>query len=271
MKISPINELMPEYRDIKPAALKEKEINLEKLSETGAGVSPVQEKTEPPLKKADKDEGLETIGRSSDGDIAEASKAGIESAGDGMVVKKSLIGYSESELERLYLQGKIDSNSYEREIERREEIRGEKDEAADEVVWNEKEDKKTNNEAAKKIEEDRENSLRETIQRDEKIEKAEVEINKQRIDDQRLEVTQTRAKEDENRANAVEGTGEARKQIITEEMENDREFIQRMNVLAGAERDSEIKSEALDQAAENGRLKIMEQVIGVDPATASNV
>ena len=33
MKISPINELMPEYREIKPAALKEKQIGIEKQND----------------------------------------------------------------------------------------------------------------------------------------------------------------------------------------------------------------------------------------------
>jgi hypothetical protein len=44
-----------------------------------------------------------------------------------------------------------------------------------------------------------------------------------------------------------------------------------MSVLSGAERQDKITSDALDTAVENGRLKIMEQVLGVDPATASNV
>ena len=44
-----------------------------------------------------------------------------------------------------------------------------------------------------------------------------------------------------------------------------------MTVLAGAERNDELVSEALDTAVENDRLKLMEQVLNVDPAMASNV
>ena len=64
---------------------------------------------------------------------------------------------------------------------------------------------------------------------------------------------------------------ESRKQIITEEMDRDDRFVQEMTVLSGAERDTEIRSEAFETAVENDRLKLMEQVFNVDPAVASNV
>ena len=51
----------------------------------------------------------------------------------------------------------------------------------------------------------------------------------------------------------------------------DDDFEREMGVLSGAERQDKIVSDALDTAVENGRLKVMEQILGVDPATASMV
>ena len=181
----------------------------------------------------------------------------------------SLLGYSKSELERLYLQGEINSNQLNKELERREEIRGEKKEAAQDVKEDEKEEKKINEEIAVAMEANRENGVRNAADQQAEVtgaDKAAGERQVQNVQEQR----QADRVREEN-AGVEENSDETRKQIITEEIANDEQFAERMTVLAGAERNDEIVSDALDVAVENDRLKVMEQVLNVDPAMASNV
>ena len=99
-----------------------------------------------------------------------------------------------------------------------------------------------------------------------------VSTNKE-ISDKRANEAAVQNEEDRDEANenptVTNDDDENRKRIITEEMGLDNEFIEKMEVLAGAEENDRITSEALDTAVENGRLKIMQEVLGVDPATAS--
>lgn len=181
----------------------------------------------------------------------------------------SLLGYSKSELERMYLQGEINSNQLNKELERREEIRGEKKEAAQDVKEDEKKENKINEEIAGAMETNREDGVRAAANQQAEVtgaDKAAGERQVQNIQEQR-QTDRTR----EETAEATESSDDTRKQIITEEIANDEQFAERMTVLAGAERNDEIVSEALDTAVENDRLKIMEQVLNVDPAMASNV
>ncbi len=291
MKVSPMSELIPAYRDIKPVDTRENELNIEKVGAVQIQSAPVAEPRETePKKDSEIDDGRETIAVSRDGDVAKASREAIENMKEGMVIRKdsdpaekdavknvtgeekkevsSLLSYSEDELQRLYLQGRIDSNSLEKEIERRKDLRGEKDEAAMAVVKDEKEENKRNNDYAINMENKREEGVEQVTVRDEKVNEAHKEISDNKAEQTAMQRTQER--DDAAQAAADNGNTES-KRIITEDMERDEEFVQRMSVLAGAKEDTQIKAEALNTAAENGRLKMMEQVIGVDPAMASNV
>ena len=181
----------------------------------------------------------------------------------------SLLAYSKSELERLYLQGDISSNQLNKELERREEVRGEKKEAAQDIKEDEKAEKKTNEEVAGDMEANRENGVRRAAEQQAEVtgaDKAAGDKQVQNVQEQR------QAEKTQEDTNEVEETSDdTRKRIITEEMANDEQFAERMTVLAGAEKNDEIVSEALDTAVENDRLKMMEQVLNVDPAMASNV
>ncbi len=296
MKISPINEMMPAYRDIKPVDNREIEIKIEKA---GAGADPkLQESAgEKPPVKPEINDGRETIGVSRDGDQARASREAMESISEGLVMKKpvevrpedaekaaeadnaskadsgkvsSLIGYSKDELERLYLQGRINSNQLDKELERRDEIRGEKDDARMAEINDEKAEKETNEEVARTMEDRREYGVNEVTERDSEVVKINKEISDIRANEAAVKRAEERAEEDEN-PTVTNEADENRKRIITEEMGLDNEFVERMEVLAGAEENDRITSEALDTAVENGRLKIMQEVLGVDPATASEV
>ena len=296
MKISPINEMMPAYRDIKPVDNREIEIKIEKA---GAGADPkLQESAgEKPPVKPEINDGRETIGVSRDGDQARASREAMESISEGLVMKKpvevrpedaekaaeadnaskadsgkvsSLIGYSKDELERLYLQGRINSNQLDKELERRDEIRGEKDDARMAEINDEKAEKETNEEVARTMEDRREYGVNEVTERDSEVVKTNKEISDIRANEAAVKRAEERAEEDEN-PTVTNEADENRKRIITEEMGLDNEFVERMEVLAGAEENDRITSEALDTAVENGRLKIMQEVLGVDPATASEV
>ena len=294
MKISPINEMMPAYRDIKPVDNRETEIKIEKA---GAGAEPrVQEPAkDQPAEKPKINDGRETIGVSKDGDVAKASREAINNINEGLVMKKpaevrpedtvkaentdkvtgtdnakvsSLIAYSKDELERLYLQGKINSNQLDKELERRDEIRGEKTDARMAEINDEKEEKKTNEDVARAAEDKREYGVNEVTKRDREIVNTEKEISDKRINEANVQKAEERDEKPEN-PTVTNEADESRKRIITEEMGLDNEFIEKMEVLAGAERNDEIVSEALDTAVENGRLKVMQEVLGVDPATAS--
>ena len=294
MKISPINEMMPAYRDIKPVDNREIEIKIEKA---GAGADPkLQESAgEKPSVKPEINDGRETIGVSRDGDQARASREAMESISEGLVMKKpvevrpedsekasaadnaskadtgkvsSLIGYSKDELERLYLQGRINSNQLDKELERRDEIRGEKDDARMAEINDEKAEKETNEEVARTMEARREYGVNEVTERDSEVVKTDKEISDIRANEAAVKRAEERAEENEN-PTVTNEADENRKRIITEEMGLDNEFIEKMEVLAGAEENDKITSEALDTAVENGRLKIMQEVLGVDPATAS--
>ena len=296
MKISPINEMMPAYRDIKPVDNREIEIQIEKV---GAGAEPkgLEPAKDQPAVKPEINDGRETIGVSRDGDQARASREAMESISEGLVMRKpvevrpedaekagrtgnedkadpskvsSLLSYSKDELERLYLQGEINSNQLDKELERREEVRGEKNDARMAEINDEKEEKETNEEAARTMEDRREYGVNEVTKRDNEVVSTNKEISDKRANEAAVQNEEERDEANEN-PTVTNEADENRKRIITEEMGLDNEFIERMNVLAGAEENDRITSEALDRAVENGRLKVMQEVLGVDPATAREV
>ncbi|MCR5356955.1 MAG: hypothetical protein K6E63_06070 [Lachnospiraceae bacterium] len=304
MKINPINEMtVPVYREIKPVDNKELEKAVEKVG--AAGQPEIKEPYKPDLneKKPEVDDGRETIGVSNDGDIAKASKAGLENMNEGLVLRKtpepektfapepekqvtenadkvespadkaktqSLVGYSKDELERLYQQGEINSNQLDKELERRETIRGEKKEAADAVKQDEKDEKKVNEDVATAMEDNRENGVKQVTAQNEEVVRNQKEAANKQADAVQEKRQDEMVNEAENNNEANSANAENRKQIITEEMDRDDQFVREMSVLSGAQEDTEIKSEAFETAVENGRLKLMEEVFNVDPATASN-
>ena len=69
------------------------------------------------------------IGVSANGDVASAKEESMKALDDGMVFKKeevsSLVGYTENQLQEMYQKGEIDKYKYDREVERRAQIRKE--------------------------------------------------------------------------------------------------------------------------------------------------
>ena len=88
----------------------------------------------------DKDSVL--VGRNADGDTTKASRIGLENLKDGIVIRKdtseqaalkkeeekaqekvgSMMGFTDTQVEELYYQGRISRNDYETELKRRERI-----------------------------------------------------------------------------------------------------------------------------------------------------
>ena len=313
MKVGAINEMTQAYREYSPVDNRELERNIEKIGtpqvpEIKEPVKPEQDdKTKPEI-----NDGRETIGISKDGDVAKASRTGLENVSEGIVIKKSpesaqktelpdsekaqlqdsrvsddqkkvteekntgnvekpdaLIGYSKSELERLYLQGDISSNQLNKELERREEIRGEKKDAAQDVREDEKVERKTNEEIAVAAETNRETGVKAATEQQAEVTGADKAAGEKQV--QEVQENRQEEKTKESTEKVSETAADTRKQIITEELADDKRFTEEMTVLAGAERNDELVSEALDTAVENDRLKLMEQVLNVDPAMASNV
>ena len=311
MKINPINEMSASYREIRPVETKDLEINVQKtgvpspvqeaqkkadekkliddgretigISNDGdtarasrEGLENINEgivlkKTAENIPLSAVQTGKEQSGNPSDirtGD--EQNRIESDEAGKAAKNVGSLLSYSQNELERLYLQGEINSNQLDKELERREEVRGEKTEAYQKVIEDEMDEKKTNDKVASDMEEDREYGVQQVTSRDRNVNKADHEASDRRVETEKQNRQADRTKDADNKEE-TEAAEENRKRIITEEMALDDDFEREMGVLSGAERQDKIVSDALDTAVENGRLKVMEQILGVDPATASMV
>ena len=311
MKINPINEMSTTYMEIRPVENKELEINVQKTgvpspvqeaqkksdekkliddgremigvsndgdtarasreglenANEGIVLKKTADKVPAPAVQAVKEQTANPSGIKTD-----ASQNEVEDDDTGKAAKNvgSLLSYSKNELERLYLQGEINSNQLDKELERREEVRGEKTEAYQKVIADEMDEKKTNDKAAADMEDDREYGVQQVTSRDRNVVRADREASDRRVENERQDRQAERTKESDNKEEA-EAAEENRKRIITEEMALDDDFEREMGVLSGAERQDKITSDALDTAVENGRLKVMEQILGVDPATASMV
>lgn len=172
------------------------------------------------------------IASSGDGDTVSAKKQALEALETGMVFKKddetqravnsqeSLSGYSEDQLESMYLRGDINKVKYDREIQRREELKGEepsKTELSKEAVAKEAEEEEKEAEALKTEEEKREERA-----------------------------------EDAAKGDASERIKEAQK-------ENEA-FSKEMGVLNARKEDTELKSEALKEGIANDRAALVEDI-----------
>lgn len=311
MKINPINDMSTAYREIRPVENREAEINVQKAGVQSPAQEAQKKADEKKLIDDGREtigvsndgdtarasrEGLENVNegivlkKTADKVPATAVQAGKEQTANPSGIKTdeardrieaddtektsenvgSLLSYSKNELERLYLQGEINSNQLDKELERREEVRGEKTEAYQKVIADEKDEKKTNDKVAADMEDDREYGVQQVTSRDRNVGRADREASDRRVESEKQDRQAERTKEADSKDEA-EAAEENRKRIITEEMALDDDFEREMGVLSGAERQDKITSDALDTAVENGRLKVMEQILGVDPATASMV
>lgn len=199
------------------------------------------------------------IGTSEDGDTAKASKKGLENVSEGIVINKSaekagaaaetaakvetddkkkevdsLTSYSGDQLETLYEQGRITKNELDRELERRERLKGEDDEkldekAADKDIKKEDENKALTNEAGAKIAQNAVDAV-----------KGEDKLGVNPADDEK----------------AAE-----RKQIITEEIEDSNKLNETVGALMNEEQMVTQAGSMIETARDNNRGEIIEQVL----------
>lgn len=184
-----------------------------------------------------------TIGVSADGDIAQASNKAIEileeqQRKDNTQDKEidSLTAYTSQQLETLYARGKISRHDYDMEVERRDIITG-KDEAAESVEANEAKANETTDKAVSDAIENVSIPVKQT---------ADKTVNEQ---SEETGTKTTAGADDDNR-----------RQVISEEIENDKEFINEMGRINEAEENITLKAEGLQEALESGRIDIMAQI-----------
>ena len=213
------------------------------------------------------------VARSSDGDTARASRTALENLSEGMVFRKaekneavqseaaqkgtarneaavneagqagddkkaerpitSMTGYTDSQVDQLYRQGRISRQDYDKEMDRREQI----DEAA-----GLKEDTNPVVDTA------REASAKEVVEK--------------QTEEIQSEKTQENKKTESDAESATEEkVAERKKQIITEEMENDKEFIDTMGQMVAKEQDFSLRADAVMDSIAAGRGELMQQVM----------
>lgn len=206
-------------------------------------------------------DGTKVIGTSADGDVAKASEEALEGLKDGIVLPRnpettaiadekaedeetqeisgSLTGLTSAELSRLQSTGEITKNEYDREIERREDIRSSVD-STDESV-----------EAI---------AIRDGVNpavtgQDNDITVAN-SAGTSAVDSQK----NVGAIENDDDKEAEDKAAEARKEIISEQIENNNEFAKRMNNLASEEENITLQVTGMQQAVANGREDIVSQI-----------
>lgn len=171
------------------------------------------------------------IASSKDGDTVSAKKDALEALETGMVFKKeedkkavrtdeSLAGVSQDQLETMYLQGDIDKVKYDREVQRREELKGEDTSPA-------KTDEKTSDQKVLKQENENEALKSEEEKREEKAEEA--------------------------------AKGDASERIKEAQKENEA-FSKEMGGLNAEKEDKKLKAEALEEGIANDRAAIVEDI-----------
>lgn len=200
-----------------------------------------------------------TLARSADGDTTRASRASLESLKDGMVFKKtdqaakgeapdeqekgdrpitSMTGYTDTQVESLYRRGEISRQDYEKEMDRREKI----DEASGLA-----EEKNPVIDSAKEA------SAKEVLE--EQTEKLEEEKK------ENLQADETAPGRPDRTDRAGGEQEEQRKQLITEEIENNREFINTMGEMSAQKQDFSLRADAVMDAQAAGREELMQQVM----------
>ena len=197
-------------------------------------------------------------GVSVDGDTSRASRAGMENIKDGIVMKKSeaaagskeerpitsMTGYTDSQVEQLYYLGKISRQDYNEEMERRE----------------------RRDEEAGVAEEKGELSVADRIKEDNKE-----KLTADKTENDRASADQTRKAQeaDDARKAADEKAADTRKQLITEEMEDEKAFAKEMGRINAVQQDFSLRADAITQAIANDREKIVSDVIDAAEKVAS--
>lgn len=175
---------------------------------------------------------------SGDGDTATAGKEAIEALSEGIVIKKddsmegrSLTGYTESQVESLYKQGKLDYSDYNKELEKRERLA--------EIQGTDTKDKEAEDKKAEEA--------------DFAIEKADLKVMGEKTD-VKAEDEKAYAVEDDDKAS------ERRAEILEDEKQSMENFSTVMNGLDGVAREDRLQSAAYDKAIENDRVKVMQDI-----------
>lgn len=199
------------------------------------------------------------VGRNADGDTTKASRIGLENLKDGIVIRKdtseqialkkeeekapekvgSMMGFTDTQVEELYYQGRISRNDYETELKRRERI----DSAAGLKEEEKEEDKKnpvieSSKEEAKKVSDEK------ALQAKESAAPPKDSIG---------------SKEDEDKKTAV--SDENRKQLISDEIEKDNAFAKEMGQINQRQQDFSLRADAITEGIANDRADTVIDVL----------
>lgn len=191
----------------------------------------------------------DVIGVSANGDVASAKKESMQALDDGMVFKKeetaSLTNYTENQLQQMYEQGKINKFKYDREIERRAEIRDEEPKENPVVEQMKEEAENKENPVVTQMKE---------ASKEEKDNKDEKEVNSG------IRETDNSEKEDEKKS--IVNSDDEDKEAVKTNQATDTKIAEDMAKLVADQQDQQIKANAVKDAIANDRADLIADVFG---------
>lgn len=189
---------------------------------------------------------------SDDGDVATATKQSMRALSDGIVMPKekaeeeidSLTGFTASQLDTLYSQGKISKYDYDREVERRDDL---KEQSGIDTVKADATSKTTATDAATdatgKTNATNATGKTNATGNTSAAEKPDTRENAQKPD---------------TRESAQKAA------IIEQEIDSNNAISKQMAGLSEVAANNEMTFDAINTAKENGRIDLMNQILGID-------
>ncbi len=203
------------------------------------------------------DEDSVVLGRNMDGDTSRASRTGLENLKEGIVIKKdpaqeaaaqkeakdeeekssekvsSMLGFTDTQVEELYYQGKISKNDYQTEIDRRDRI---------------------DKEAGLKEEEKEDDEKNPVIEASKEEEKKVSEEKAAKAKDESTAPADSMGNKDD-KDKKVSGEDDDRKKLISDEMERDNAFAKEMGQINQRQQDFSLRADAITEGIANDRAE----------------
>ena len=198
----------------------------------------------------------DVVGKSTDGDTTRVKQDAMEALETGMVFAKdekegNLMEFNRDQLSIMLEKGDITDNQYKHEITRRDEIM-EKDEKSAFAKSNADMIEKQRKEAEEKAKEAAKERLQEIQNGGKNKEEAAKADDEKKAEDKNAE--------DKNAVNKIAEDKKAEEKK-EEENPNLQKLENGMNMLAGAKKGLLIEEEAVENAAENGRSDVIDQIL----------
>lgn len=196
------------------------------------------------------------ISTSRDGDELRTSQAGEAGKEDQIT---DLTGVSESRLETLHLQGKVDQFDYEQKLDKLQENKENLGIGVE--ALREQEKKRAEEKAKEKAEEKKAEELKARMEEDDKTSNQNIQ-SPAAVNDQEKK-TVIREEDQKNNASQNDKDEKAQNQV-QENIEFDKESAERLGAISAKQMDTENKANAYQNAMENDRVDLMNSIFGVE-------